>query len=252
LSLIFNDITYKLTADYLVDKFVHVFCFTMDVFKLLASGTKFNSTKFKTHFGHAQDQLDAPAVSLDFFNPEPVAPVTAKKSASDNAGKRPAEAIQTVTDMHEASIVRKEHSIRVYGDDVPFPFVSFADLAARYSIKTYLKSNLAECGYSAPTPIQMQAIPIMLHGRELMACAPTGSGKTLAFLLGVIHNLKAPAKEGFRALVFYPYARLLHPPANYANRFIENLKNLPRTNHSRWLYFPRLPIPVNRSSTTIY
>ena len=41
-----------------------------------------------------------------------------------------------------------------------------------------------------------------------MACAPTGSGKTLAFLLGMIHNLKGPAKKGFRGLIITPTREL--------------------------------------------
>ncbi|QQS31365.1 MAG: DEAD/DEAH box helicase [Sphingobacteriales bacterium] len=44
-------------------------------------------------------------------------------------------------------------------------------------------------GYTAPTPIQVQAIPPILEGKDLIACAQTGTGKTAAYLLPVIHHL---------------------------------------------------------------
>ncbi|CAA6662139.1 unnamed protein product [Spirodela intermedia] len=60
-----------------------------------------------------------------------------------------------------------------------------------YGCKSFLLRNLAERGFKEPTPIQRQAIPVLLSGRECFACAPTGSGKTLAFLLPLIMKLKA-------------------------------------------------------------
>ncbi|KNC96605.1 RNA-dependent ATPase ROK1 [Spizellomyces punctatus DAOM BR117] len=54
----------------------------------------------------------------------------------------------------------------------------------------------------------MQSIPIMLHHREIMGCAPTGSGKTLAYVLPILHDLKGPAKEGIRAAIICPTREL--------------------------------------------
>jgi ATP-dependent RNA helicase DDX52/ROK1 len=68
--------------------------------------------------------------------------------------------------------------------------------------------NLKKCGYVDPTPVQKQAIPVMLEGRNLLACAPTGSGKTAAFLVPIINDLKGPRKEGFRALILCPTREL--------------------------------------------
>jgi len=45
-------------------------------------------------------------------------------------------------------------------------------------------------GYEEPTPIQMQATPLMLRGREVLGCAPTGSGKTAAFIIPILAHLK--------------------------------------------------------------
>jgi len=63
----------------------------------------------------------------------------------------------------------------------------------------------------------LQAIPALLHGREILACAPTGSGKTLAFLIPVVHHLLKPPfdsdkagskKKGFRGLIISPTKEL--------------------------------------------
>jgi superfamily II DNA/RNA helicase len=44
-------------------------------------------------------------------------------------------------------------------------------------------------GFSQPTPIQEQAIPIILEGKDLIACAQTGTGKTAAYILPILHKI---------------------------------------------------------------
>ncbi len=63
-------------------------------------------------------------------------------------------------------------------------------------------------GYEKPTPIQTQAIPSAMAGRDLLACAQTGSGKTAAFLLPVLHQILDQSRDTTRALVVTPTREL--------------------------------------------
>ena len=64
-------------------------------------------------------------------------------------------------------------------------------------------------GYRTPTPIQERAIPVVLDGRDLIACAQTGTGKTAAFLLPILHRLSgSPDSRQPRALVVTPTREL--------------------------------------------
>ncbi len=62
--------------------------------------------------------------------------------------------------------------------------------------------------YKEPTPVQMQAIPCILQGRDTLVAAPTGSGKTAAFLIPLLALLEAPKKGGVRAIVVAPTREL--------------------------------------------
>ncbi|XP_065363431.1 probable ATP-dependent RNA helicase DDX52 [Calliphora vicina] len=123
---------------------------------------------------------------------------------------KPLTAEQQEKQMEEEMIqtIRKENRITVFGKNIPAPISTFQELHTNYNMNEKLVQNLVNCNYAKPTAVQMQAIPIMLKGRPLMACAPTGSGKTIAFLAPVINDLKAPKKVGFRALVLAPTREL--------------------------------------------
>ncbi len=75
-----------------------------------------------------------------------------------------------------------------------------------------------------PTPIQLQAIPLALEGRDLLASAATGSGKTAAFLLPILHHLLERPRGTTRALVMAPTREL-------ALQILDNFKQLAR--HTR-------------------
>ena len=65
-----------------------------------------------------------------------------------------------------------------------------------------------ELGFTRPTPIQEQAIPQALAGKDLLACAMTGSGKTAAFVLPILQRLMAKPRGTTRALVLTPTREL--------------------------------------------
>ena len=78
---------------------------------------------------------------------------------------------------------------------------------------------LKELGFARPTPIQDDAIPPGLAGRDVLACASTGSGKTAAFLLPILHHLIEERRGTTRALVLTPTREL-------AAQILEDLNDL--------------------------
>ncbi|XP_020508648.2 probable ATP-dependent RNA helicase DDX52 [Labrus bergylta] len=112
--------------------------------------------------------------------------------------------------LHQEKVnrIRSQHRINVHGCDVPDPVCTFEELQSEYRLNSRVIQNLREAGLDSPTPVQMQAIPLMMHGRELLACAPTGSGKTLAFCLPLLAHLQQPANLGFRAVIISPTREL--------------------------------------------
>ncbi|KAH9735360.1 DEAD-box ATP-dependent RNA helicase 57 [Citrus sinensis] len=106
------------------------------------------------------------------------------------------------------AVFRKKYNIHVSGANVPSPLRTFAELSSRFGCESYLLRNLAEHGYKEPTPIQRQAIPVLLSDRECFACAPTGSGKTLAFLCPMLMKLRCASKDGIRAVILCPTREL--------------------------------------------
>ena len=78
-----------------------------------------------------------------------------------------------------------------------------------------LLKAVADTGYTQPTPIQQQAIPLILQGRDLMGAAQTGTGKTAGFTLPLLQRLKphqnssvSPARHPVRALILTPTREL--------------------------------------------
>jgi ATP-dependent RNA helicase RhlE len=82
-----------------------------------------------------------------------------------------------------------------------------------------LLKGLKELGFARPTPIQADAIPPALAGRDVLASAATGSGKTAAFLLPILHQLIDRPRGTTRALVITPTREL-------AAQILEDLNDL--------------------------
>jgi ATP-dependent RNA helicase RhlE len=88
---------------------------------------------------------------------------------------------------------------------------SFAELG----LSPEILRAVAESGYTTPTPIQAQAIPVVLAGRDVMGGAQTGTGKTAGFGLPILHRLQpqanaspSPARHPVRALILAPTREL--------------------------------------------
>jgi len=71
-----------------------------------------------------------------------------------------------------------------------------------------LLRGIKELGFVKPTPIQADAIPPAMEGRDILAAAATGSGKTAAFLLPILHKLIGTKRGTTRALIVTPTREL--------------------------------------------
>ncbi|MGA8146985.1 MAG: DEAD/DEAH box helicase [Gallionellaceae bacterium] len=101
--------------------------------------------------------------------------------------------------------------------------MTFADLGLDPAI---LKA-VEESGYTIPTPVQAQAIPDVLSGRDLMASAQTGTGKTAAFMLPALHRLIQPSPvrgKGPRVLVLTPTRELAQQVSEAAAKYGKNMR----------------------------
>ena len=107
-------------------------------------------------------------------------------------------------------------------DPVETPAVKFDSFGLHADI---LKAIL-EQGYNTPTPIQAQAIPVVLAGRDMMGAAQTGTGKTASFSLPIIQRLlplasssASPARHPVRALILTPTRELADQVADNVHNY---------------------------------
>ncbi|XP_072272530.1 probable ATP-dependent RNA helicase DDX4 isoform X2 [Pyxicephalus adspersus] len=87
--------------------------------------------------------------------------------------------------------------VDVSGSDAPPAILTFEEA----KLPDTLARNVHKAGYEKLTPIQKHSIPIVMAGRDLMACAQTGSGKTAAFLLPILAHMMA---NGVASSSFHP------------------------------------------------
>ncbi|KAJ2034106.1 RNA-dependent ATPase rok1 [Coemansia sp. RSA 922] len=210
----------------------------MDFFKLLGAGAKFDKSRFKEDISvfkpsrraahETVDLVDDVPKELDFFGDHSRQQHGTKGAEPIPTRQLTGSASQYIKDENdhtpfanntEVAEYLKRHRIKVTGTDVPHPIKTFEMLCKEHSFQPFVLRNLEKFGFTQPTPIQMQAIPISVHRRDLIANAPTGSGKTLAFLLSILHQIHSPEKEGFRAVIVSPTREL-------ATQIYEHLRNL--------------------------
>jgi ATP-dependent RNA helicase DDX46/PRP5 len=122
---------------------------------------------------------------------------------------------------HEETVQTRRQlgNIRIRGKRCPKPVRSFGQCGLSSSILDAIR----RAGYETPTPIQAQAIPCVMSGRDVIGVAKTGSGKTLAFLLPVLRHVsqqERPAPgEGPIALLVAPTRELATQIYGEAKRF---------------------------------
>ncbi|XP_076135005.1 putative ATP-dependent RNA helicase DDX59 [Alosa pseudoharengus] len=122
--------------------------------------------------------------------------------------------------------VKRELGIVTDGQDVSRPIIEFEHCR----FPPVLSKNLSKAGYEAPTPIQMQMIPVALSSRDVVASADTGSGKTMAFLLPVI--IRALQRQTRRApssptgLILTPTRELAIQIERQAKELVMGLPNM--------------------------
>ncbi|XP_955229.1 RNA helicase, putative [Theileria annulata] len=130
--------------------------------------------------------------------------------------------VSSITNMgeHEVDAFRRANgNIRVYGKKCPRPISSFSQCGLPDPILKILEKR----EYERPFPIQMQCIPALMCGRDVIGIAETGSGKTLAFLLPAIrHALDQPSlreNDGMIVLVIAPTRELVIQISNESSKF---------------------------------
>nr|XP_010938236.1 DEAD-box ATP-dependent RNA helicase 24 [Elaeis guineensis] len=127
----------------------------------------------------------------------------------------------SISGMSEQDVAdyRKSLAIRTSGFDVPKPIKAFEDCG----FSTALMNAIAKQGYEKPTPIQCQALPIVLSGRDIIGIAKTGSGKTAAFVLPmIVHIMDQPElqkEEGPIGVICAPTRELAHQIYLEAKKF---------------------------------
>ena len=126
----------------------------------------------------------------------------------------------------DAQAIRDKHRIVVEGEHLPAPVVDFEQTRAPGPVLRVLASK----GISRPTPIQMQGLPVILSGRDLIGIAFTGSGKTLAFSLPAImlalqEEARLPLRggEGPLALILAPSRELARQTSQIIDEYLEAL-----------------------------
>jgi superfamily II DNA/RNA helicase len=94
----------------------------------------------------------------------------------DGDGKFPAEIPFEESTEADINAFRNKLNIRVRGVNIPPPCATFQSMNINKAIKSIILGNIEKSSWKEPTPIQMQVVPAMLMGRDVLATAPTGSG----------------------------------------------------------------------------
>jgi ATP-dependent RNA helicase DDX3X len=133
----------------------------------------------------------------------------------------------------------KDITVESQGDSVPMPISSFEEI----DLGAVLRNSIRLSNYSMPTPVQKHGIPIIMAGRDLMACAQTGSGKTNAFLFPMVAEMcrnvisdsrQQVASSGYRnSYKVFPTALILAPTRELAQQIHNEARKSTYRSHIR-------------------
>ncbi|CAM6017881.1 unnamed protein product [Sphagnum balticum] len=137
----------------------------------------------------------------------------------------PSERVRRLNEDQIAEVrARLNVDVEISPDSAPAsaPIESFEDM----NLHTSIMKDIAFHSYTNPTPIQAQALPVALSGRDLLGCAETGSGKTAAFALPLIQHCLAqpPMRRGDG-----PLALVLAPTRELAQQIEREVKAFSRS-----------------------
>eukprot|EP00796_Vickermania_ingenoplastis_P013350 gene13350-9182_t len=210
----------------------------MDPFQALTIGTKFSKEKDGKHQQLFQNGKFSSHAVFDSMNsgqrdaanegqgiavmaPAPASTLSIQplsshhRSDGEREGDGPSDATQQDKPLKKMSMKKvrniwRKHDVKVTGTELPDPIEHFSDLVRPpLCAPHHIVDNLFRREHKQPTAIQSQAIPTLIHRRDLLACAPTGSGKTIAFLVPMFTLLRAPDRSaGLRGLVVTPTMEL--------------------------------------------
>ncbi|GJS30353.1 putative reverse transcriptase domain-containing protein [Tanacetum coccineum] len=116
---------------------------------------------------------------------------------------------------------KSEHvAVEITGSCIPDPVSLFEDM----ELLGKLLDNIKVCEYVEPKPVQSYAIPVILGGRDLIACAPTGSGKKAAFILPIISEVMQDRHFESYCTFARPIALILSPTEDRSLQIFEEAK----------------------------
>ena len=93
-----------------------------------------------------------------------------------------------------------------------------------FSFTPHINNAIQRCGFSEPTPIQRQAIPPILEGRDLLGLAQTGTGKTAAFILPIVQQLLQTNSRRIRTLILAPTRELAEQINEFARTILHGTR----------------------------
>jgi ATP-dependent RNA helicase DDX46/PRP5 len=129
------------------------------------------------------------------------------------------ESIRRMSEVEVRALRKRLDHIKVRGKDCPKPITKFTEAGLSDGVLKIMEA----AGFETPTPIQAQALPAVMSGRDVIGIAKTGSGKTLAYLLPMLRHIAdqppVQEREGPIALILVPTRELCMQIAQEVKRF---------------------------------